>query len=102
MNPTPAQIRCNDYVEVLETLDEWEGLVGIVEELFDINKQPCADSQEACFATVRFPLRHDGQKAVRLYGVNHFTDYVRKQLKAQEELEIFSLTVLEWLDPDEL
>ena len=95
-------MRRQDYVQVLDTSDEWEDLIGIVEALYDAQGVPCRSGSRVMTAEVRFPLSPTSQYATRLVGVNFFTDYVRNQLRLNNEVSIIPVKNLEVIDKDDL
>lgn len=98
----PAFIRRLDYVQVVDTQDEWEDLIGIVDMLYDAHGNPCRAGRHVKTAEVRFPLSRGAQYAAHLIGVNFFTDYVRTCLRRSNEFQEFAVTNLERVDRDEL
>lgn len=87
---------------MLNTDDEWEELIGIVETLYNSAGAPCRAGAAATTAEVRFPLSRSSQYSMRLTGVNFFTDYVRTQLRMNDEVQMFSMENLEVVDRDNL
>ena len=103
MSESSSALRIGDYVSVQNTDDEWEDLVGILENFCNGDGETLRrDSEKATHAEVRFPLSRSVQHALRLNGVNFFTDYVRVQLRLNNELEMFSLSSLEAVSWDDL
>lgn len=95
-------IQLRDYVEVVNTDDEFEGLIGVVEDFYDEDNNSCSPGQKGAVCLVRIPLMKRDQAAMRLSGVNFITSYVRLELRNNDELCLFPLNKLEWFDPNEL
>ncbi len=98
--PSQAQSRLavSDYVEVVNTDDEWESLIGIIDSISSDN----FSTDGFLSVSVYFPLRETTQYSLRLKGVNFFTDYIRLTLRQNGEIQIFSEENLEIVDEDSL
>lgn len=96
------EIRRRDYVLVVETNDEWDGLVGVIDDFLDENGQSCLLSGPNVSCLVRIPVTRRTQRQLRMIGVNHLTDYVLRELRLHDELRLFPLAHLEWISADEL
>ena len=93
-------LRLKDYAEVVDTRDEWEGLIGVVEEFVDENELPVrADSPRVAGVIVHVPTRGSGSAVQRLRDVNELTSYVRGQLRTNDDRQCFAPSKLAWFDP---
>lgn len=91
-----------DYVAVIETDDEWDGLIGTVEDFFDDLGASCSPETKGAVVLVRIPTSKRSQAALRLEQVNFLTPYVRKELQSHDDLHLFLRKHLEWFDPNDL
>jgi len=96
------KIEIGDYVEVVNTNDEFEDLIGVVEDFYDSEGKSCQSDRKEALCVIRIPLQRQDQAMMRLVGVNFITPYVRHELKTNEELCLFTKDKLEWFDPNEL
>lgn len=96
-------LKIGKYGQVVCTDDEWEDLIGIVENFYDAENNKCS-IDEAVFIELYFPLDHKDQKQFRLTDVNEFTSYVRGQLRSRdnEEGKIFPIESVEAFDENNL
>lgn len=99
---TDRQVAKGDYVEIVDTSDEWESLIGIVEDFYDDQGQSCPVTHKEAVALVRIPTTKRGQVTLRLQDVNFLTSFVRQELNLHDELRIFPLKNVEWFDPNDL
>jgi hypothetical protein len=81
------------FVEVVDTGDEWEGLVGIVETLYDSKMQECS-AAVAAKVLVFFPVRACDVRYHGFVGINSYTQYVQSELLKQDGLQIFDVKYL--------
>ena len=90
----------DDYAEVVDTHDEFEGLIGIVEEFLDEEGDARrADCQLVTQVILHIPTRATaGQR--RLLEYNEPTSYVRAQLRAEDDRRCFPCAHVAWFDPD--
>ena len=90
-----------DFIKVVDTMDEWEELIGRVEEFVDAEGGSHTELKEGFLAKVFFPTKQSDQRSLRLVGVNFFTPYIRHLLREQEGYHFLEMKNLEWVDPDE-
>lgn len=96
-------IRKGDYVEIIDTADEWEGLIGIVEEFYTEVGEFCKFNDPGLFfAQIRIPTRKTDQRPLRLWGVNHLTGYVLYELRSNDDIKLVKVSCLEYIDEEEL
>lgn len=88
--PPPITVGC--YVQVVDTSDEFEDLIGIVEAFLEETKE----------VTVYIPLSREAQKRRRLDEVNELTPYAKHELRQADGRRNFKRKNLEWFDPEEL
>jgi hypothetical protein len=98
--PPPINLGC--YVQVVDTSDEFEDLIGVVEGFLNAEGEPTKKLAEAKEVTVYIPLSREGQKRRHLEGVNEFTAYAKHVLRENDGRRNFKLANLEWFDEDEL
>jgi len=89
---TPA---VGDYVEISGTEDEWEGVIGVLEE-----HHPATEETKEEW-TVFVPLEKSDIRARRMVGVNFLTGYVRFMLRGNEGRVRIPTINLERADPAE-
>ena len=94
--------RKNDYVSVVDTSDEWEDLIGKVEEFMDAEGATSPTYVDGMSVVVFFPTSTSEIRQHRMVGVNHFTAYVRYCLSEQSNKHVLPLKNVEWVDPQDL
>lgn len=82
-----------DYVSIIDTGDEWEGVIGVLEEHIEATE----DHKESW--TVFVPTSSAEVKARRMVGVNDLTDYVRYELRENQNRVRIQPHNLERVDP---
>ena len=97
-----ATFRVGNYVRIIDTCDEWQDLIGVVEEFMgpDGNLHPRLQKDDRI--VVLFPTDKKEIRSLRLTGVNLFSRFVLFHLKQYEGKQHFDLSSVEMLDPDEL
>lgn len=96
-------IRKKSYVEIVNTDDEWENLIGLVEEFYTESGDLCTyDDPLAFFVQVRFPTNRTEQKQMLLFGVNHFTGYVLYELRNSDDIKLVNIKNLEYINSEDL
>ena len=96
------QLHKGSYVQVCYTDDEYEGLIGIIEDFYYENDNSCSQSHPGAICVVRFPLSRRERMQRKMVGVNFFTDYVRYQLVLNDGLDLFKKDKLEEIDPNDI
>ena len=91
-----------NYVAVVDTNDEWEDLIGKIDEFMDANGTLVPEWSEGCRAVVFFPTLREDIAAADLVSVNQFTSFVREHLKRHQNQQVFEITNLELVNPDDL
>ena len=101
--PLDPVIRKGDYVEIANTTDEWEGIIGVVEEFYTEIGDFCKFNDPGVFfAQIRIPTRKSDQRPLRLWGVNHLTGYVLYELRNNDDIKLVKVSCLEYVDEEEL
>jgi hypothetical protein len=98
----PRRLKRKDYVTIIGTNDEWEDLIGVVDDILDSDGNSCQRNKIGTSCLVRIPLSRSNQAPLRLVGVNFITPYVRHELRQNEDVCLFMMKHLEWVDPDDL
>lgn len=96
------QLKRNDYVAVIDTSDEWEDLIGKIEEFMAPDGSLHQEFQPGFRVVVFFPINRDDIRSARLVGVNRFTSFVRQHLRTYEGKQVFDIIKVEWFDPNDL
>lgn len=91
-----------DYICVVDTCDEFEDLIGIVEEFLLPNGECGPRWVPGSRVIVYFPYTISEIRQTKLRGVNTFTSFVRMQLHRDEGRVIFDTQKLEYFDPENL
>lgn len=99
---TVAKFKNGDYVSVINTRDEWEDLIGIVEEFMDPEGVIKNDYEEGDRIVVFFPFTCDDIKEAKLEGLNYFNSFVKAHLRKHEGKQVFEPKNLESFDKEEL
>lgn len=94
--------RKNDYVSIIDTSDEWEGLIGKVDEFMSADGSTHPSYVEGDQVILHMPTKTSEIRACRMVGINHFTAYVRYCLNQQENRHILSLKNVEWVNPEDI
>lgn len=97
-----GEIKLRSYVSVVDTNDEWEGLIGRVEEFMSSEGILRTEKQEGDRAVVFFPLAQEEQRRLRMAGVNTYPSFVRLHLQQHEGKQVFNFDNLEEVDPEDL
>lgn len=97
-----AVLKKRNHVRVIDTLDEWEDLIGVVEEFMNSDGTTTDKFQVGQQVIVFFPLSREDIRLTKLVGVNTFTSFCRFELKQHEGLRAFAVKHLELVDPAEL
>src|SRR4051812_1481988 len=97
----PIPLKKRDYVSI-ETDDEWDGLIGIIEDFLDAEGNSVSASDVTSRVMIRIPLTRQGQNSYRLLRVNFLTDYVRILLRENNENVIMPREKVEYFDPADL
>lgn len=95
-------LKKRDYVRVIDTLDEWEGLIGRIEEFSAPDCTTHDVYAEGDKIIVFFPYLKDDVRTAKLVGVNVFPGLVMVHLRQYEGKQLFEPSLLEWVDPEEL
>lgn len=91
------------YVQVINCEDEWDELIGIVDDLLDSDLNPVDDGKEWNVCLVYFPTSRRGQEKHNLVGVNHFFKTVASELSCSDSRKMFNREMLvEIDDPEDL
>jgi hypothetical protein len=100
-SPDNRRLRRRHYAEIVETADEFEGLIGVVEDFLDEegNSQRMHGPETRC-VVLHVPTHPDTQANLRLRDVNELTSYVRAQLRREDDRLCFPSAQLAWFDPD--
>lgn len=106
MSPEPDQqeaesLKRRSYVCVVDTNDEWEDAIGVVEDIL-LGDASVPASSEGCEIIVFFPLLREDIQQLKLVGVNFFTAPCRHELRKNAGMKLFPVKNLEFLDPAEL
>lgn len=103
-DPSPNRnLKIGDYVSVIESRDEWEDLIGVIDDILDADGESVFEShQRAVRIVVMFPVGQKARKQTRLDEVNEYTPFVLYHLKSNNSRQDFPLRNLEWFDPKEL
>lgn len=97
-----AGIKRKDFVEVIGTNDDWESLIGVVDEFMLSDGEIVNKYEPGARAVVYFPLRSGDAYASKLRSVNMLTGLVKQHLQQYEGKQVFDLDQLEVIDPEEL
>lgn len=84
-----------DYVAICDTNDEWEGVIGVLEEVIP----ETSEEEERWILFV--PLSTGEIKARRMVGVNDLTNFVRFELRQNNGRTRIYTKNLERVDPAE-
>lgn len=90
------------YVRVINTGDDWEELIGVVDGHLDENLESVDDPVPNGRVLVFFPRKRSTQEKLGLFGVNEFTDFVLEVLRERDSRHHFEPQNLEVVDPDEI
>ena len=105
MKPQPLDrtyLKQKDYAAIVETNDEFEDLIGIVDEIYDSKGDICKDTRTGTRVALRIPLTREEQKLTRLYGVNDITRYARQQVQLNDGCLLINTSNLEIVNPEDL
>lgn len=103
MRDDSEPLKLGDYVVVVDTRDEWEDLIGILDGFRDAFGEPVPQgSVRAKFGHIRFPVSRESLREARLDSVNEYTKFVVYELKQNNYHQDILLQNLEWFDQDDL
>lgn len=100
--PLPPTLRVGIYVRVVSNDDEWEDLIGIVDEFLDCNLEEIDSFVEDCLCLVYFPVSRSSQERCNLAGVNDYPGTVIAELKRSEFRKVFDIKALEEVNPEHI
>jgi hypothetical protein len=100
-NPLPPTLSGGLYVRVATT-DEWEDLIGIIEEFLDSNLDPIDEPQQGGKCLVYFPISRRAQQSCNLAGVNDYPETVLNDLRGCNSRKVFDLADLQEFDPNNI
>jgi len=95
------RFKIRQYVQSVAD-DETEDLIGIIEEFIAPDGQCTRHFVEGCKVVIWFPLSVSDNRQYKLTGVNHFTSYVRQQLRLNEGCLIFKVDDIESFNQEDL
>ena len=103
-SPTPerAFLKQRDYAAIIDTNDEFEDLIGIVDEVFNDEGESVKDTNSGSKVALRIPLTREEQKTFNLYGTNEITRYARQQIILNNGCLLVDIKNLESFNPEDL
>ena len=101
----PSRLRRGDIAEIVDTHDEWEGLLGLVDDFLDEDGARCrSDHANLSCVVLQVPTGRGeavrGSNLRRLYEANELTSYVKSQLRTEDDRCCRPSTQLAWYDPN--
>lgn len=102
LDNAPVFLKVGDYVQIVDTDDESEDLIGVIDEIFDDDGNSVKSTKFGRDVAVFIPLSRKDQEQHNLLSVNEIGSYVRQELRLNEGLLKVRSENLEWFDPDEL
>jgi len=91
-----------DHVRVVFTDDEWESMIGVIEEFMYNDGTTSSKYLSGCEIIVYFPTDKDEMRSCKLTGVNIFTSFVKQHLRIFDGLKNFEPQFLEIVDISDL
>ena len=97
----PKFLSINDYAVIVDTDDEWEGLIGVIHEIYDKSGYNVPTTRFGQNVVLWIPTDKEEQKRFNLLEVNTLTSYVRQELNFFDELRAVPKENLEWVDSND-
>ena len=95
-------LKRDDYVVIIETKDEWEDLIGKVEEFMSDDGDLHNDFRHGDRVVVFFPINREDIYLLRLVGINNFPKLAAHHLRQFQGKQVFENRSVEWFDSNEL